>query len=372
MGCCVSAELKTIIPVATPASAGGVLVNIASANATATVNGHVAQNDRERFLWKTLDSVLGLVGCTSDLIQLMIQYFGCVCCPYPEFHLYRQSTFGGDGKTIEDYCGARLITTLMGPPPQFKPNMFEYVIARRHPPLMPRGNCRNCGLSFVHHVETWEPHQNEYVNWTRFYPYLRCPVHTCRDCSQPFVKIGEFQDMCASCGVAAKKHPWYNKARWRFNTNPYVDEIQTALTSGTVRVHRKTVTRTTMVTNSKSGKSYPHTETHQIVDVPATTNDMKSYIAARTKTCAVCKLTFSASESGIQGPSAANDIRALLQHDETKTSMPKRESVETKVPPNAAEIVVNSFLYGDLTSSNFALPVVVGSLQYELCGFCTN
>ena len=154
-------------------------------------------------------------------------------------------------------------------------------------------NCRYCGLSFYHHLgnrefskysDYFDEFDGDY-NPRLLYCTLRCPIHKCAQCGNPFTKIAETH-LCAFCLAEFRSLPKIQQL-WRpIGQNRYVDEIDS-----NVILPRKMVGRHETYSHGKHGTTM-HTVYYNRIDRDLADKAVKEFLDRTEYTCGVCRNRF--------------------------------------------------------------------------------
>ena len=247
-----------------------------------------------------------------DEIQLlMVEYLGCLACQNEASYLYRSVSLMHskcfkpircDG--VYEFTFNHAICQLTGETTEPYLNCTFKLIEKLNLSRNVKLNCRYCGLSILHHVGNRERIYNrsnflydeneKLFDPQMFYPEkeMRCPLHMCIGCNNPFVKI-EKTHLCAPCIYKEKEMIKKKKGvKWHSNleVNNYTDElIQYFIHNGNKypKIH---VPRTELIF-SKSGR---HESTYNVERIhrKKAEEQILNYLQSVGHVCIVCKNKF--------------------------------------------------------------------------------
>lgn len=204
----------------------------------------------------------------DSLAYLIVEYVGCLSCEDPSAIKYRRDVL-------------RIAPVVAGP-------------GCGHNRPKSRTACRYCGLTFGHHYRNREPqYQGLYDSTgsvfdpTSYYCSMRCPLHTCIQCKQPFVKVTQAH-LCVSCVVAGRRWPARTpKPRWMApeTENHYADELSQYV---------QWVYTTRLVNRTSSGKhgTRHYTTTERCIDREKTILAIRAFLDKTEYTCVLCTNRF--------------------------------------------------------------------------------
>jgi hypothetical protein len=205
-----------------------------------------AVDDRRRLVASAIFREAG-GAAFAPLLHTVIEYVGCVVCHDQHCIKYRMSRLSGRYDLMfAEQCFVGLsdgwhsteLDKLNGPQQAWRECRWYH--ASRVKRGSPRRTCRYCGLSLRHHfcnrelqIRSWPPMLDE-LGWIWKpeveYCGMRCPIHSCIDCHEPFVKV-ERSHLCSTCLARHRRINQENPRRPNFvalhSINAYKDEIQT-------------------------------------------------------------------------------------------------------------------------------------------------
>jgi len=257
--------------------------------------------------WATVDDrrefVASLIATADfkqlDLLFVVIEYVGCLVCldaesrAYRGTHLVHSRCHGLPVDCCAKFQDHHSWTCAWTGENRAFPCCESLAIQCRSQFINARPWCRYCGLSVYHHVGNREPvapcsikaENGDNFTPQKFYCDLRCPIHTCILCEEPFVKT-TISHLCATCNWKQKQRSAIQRA-WRSveGINRYQDELS---------LYWRPPTKLISVARVITGKHGSSTviEKEMRIDLDEATKSVQKYLETIQYRCHLCHQPF--------------------------------------------------------------------------------